>query len=361
MLKYNPKNERIKREYFILLTEALGRSKNTKDNVRQAIDRFETFTKYEDFRKFNKHIAMAFKRKFSEQKSKQSRELISKSTYTTTLRYLKDFFKWLRFKPGYKKIDIDHIEYLNPKESELQIARYRKIKKCPTLDQIKAVLASIMPKNEIEMRNRAIIAFTILTGMRDGAIASLKLKHIHLDQSLVTQQPDEVKTKFSKSINTFFFPVGDEIKDIVVDWVNYLYKEKQFNDDDPVFPRTKMTHNSNFEFMSDGIESYHWKNADPIRDIFKKAFSEAGIEYFNPHSFRKTLGRIGQKICKNAEEYKAWSQNLGHENVLTTLMSYGQVDDIRQGDIIKNLSMNDSTKSQEEMIREMYQNYKKKS
>ncbi|MFN5702503.1 MAG: site-specific integrase, partial [Gammaproteobacteria bacterium] len=38
------------------------------------------------------------------------------------------------------------------------------------------------------------------------------------------------------------------------------------------------------------------------------------------------------------EEFKAWSQNLGHEQVLTTFTSYGNVDLRRQGDIIKNLS-----------------------
>src|SRR5262249_55373820 len=32
------------------------------------------------------------------------------------------------------------------------------------------------------------------------------------------------------------------------------------------------------------------------------------------HSFRKTLVLLGGKICKSAEEYKAWSQNLGHED-----------------------------------------------
>jgi hypothetical protein len=30
---------------------------------------------------------------------------------------------------------------------------------------------------EIERRDRALIAFTILTGSRDGATSSLKLKH----------------------------------------------------------------------------------------------------------------------------------------------------------------------------------------
>jgi hypothetical protein len=56
------------------------------------------------------------------------------------------------------------------------------------------------------------------------------------------------------------------------------------------------------------------------------------LPYFNPHSFRKTLALLGQKVCKSPEEYKAWSQNLGHENVLTTFSSYGDVGRQRQAE-----------------------------
>jgi hypothetical protein len=40
---------------------------------------------------------------------------------------------------------------------------------------------------------------------------------------------------------------------------------------------------------------------------------------------------------KSPEEYKAWSQNLGHENVLTTFSSYGDVARHRQAEIIRAL------------------------
>src|SRR5688500_9237203 len=50
-----------------------------------------------------------------------------------------------------------------------------------------------------------------------------------------------------------------------------------------------------------------------------------GQHAVNPHSFRKTLALLGGQQCKTPEEYKAWSQNLGHEHVLTTFCSYGDV------------------------------------
>lgn len=47
--------------------------------------------------------------------------------------------------------------------------------------------------------------------------------------------------------------------------------------------------------------------------------------------------QLGETLCKSPEEFKAWSQNLGHEGVLTTFYSYGQVGTRRQGEIIRGL------------------------
>jgi integrase len=69
----------------------------------------------------------------------------------------------------------------------------------PTLEQIRHVIQTMPASTDIERRDRALVAFTILTGARDGAIASLKLKHIDIDQGRVDQDARQVKTKFSKS------------------------------------------------------------------------------------------------------------------------------------------------------------------
>jgi hypothetical protein len=61
------------------------------------------------------------------------------------------------------------------------------------------------------------------------------------------------------------------------------------------------------------------------------------LPYFNPHSFRKTLTQLGQQLCRTPEEFKAWSQNMAHESVMTTFSSYGQVSERRQAEIIRTL------------------------
>jgi integrase/recombinase XerD len=107
-------------------------------------------------------------------------------------------------------------------------------------------------------------------------------------------------------------------------------------------------------FFSDSIflisfsASIKWSNASPIRTIFREAFSAAILPYFNPHSFRNTLAILGEKVCRSAEEFKAWSQSLGHEKVLTTFCSYGAVSSSRQTEIFQKLK-----KPQEKSITEI--------
>ena len=60
---------------------------------------------------------------------------------------------------------------------------------------------------EVERRDRAVVAFALATGARDGAIASMNLKHVDLSEGTVLQDARDVRTKFSKTFTTAFFPI----------------------------------------------------------------------------------------------------------------------------------------------------------
>ncbi len=339
MPTHNADNERIKRKYFAYLKEARRHSEATVDAAAKALARFETYTKYRDFKAFHQEQAIAFKRHLAEQNGQRSREKLSKATLYATLTQLKRFFQWLAREPGYKsRIQYSDAEYFNLSGKDTRIATAQREQKAPTVEQVKHVLSTMPARTEIERRNRALIAFTLLTGARDSAIASMKLKHVDLTTNSVDQDAREVKTKFSKTFRTFFFPVGDEIRGIVADWVSYLRQQKLWGNDDPLFPATHVERGASLQFEVSGLERKHWSNATPIRRIFREAFAHAGLLYFNPHSFRNTLVRLGQDTCKSPEDFKAWSQNLGHEQVLTTFLSYGEVPCDRQGEIIRALA-----------------------
>ena len=341
MIKHNPNNERVKRKYFIFLKEAKRHNEATVDAVAKALSRFEEYGKYKDFKRFHFNQAVAFKNHLAVQKKRNSDKKLSKATINSTLSHLKRFFQWLSCQPGYKsRIPYSDADYFNLSEKDTRIANTSRLRKVPTLEQVKHVLEKMPTDSDIALRNRAIIAFTILTGARDNAIASLKIKHIDLDAGSIYQDAREVRTKFSKTFTTYFFPVGEDIRQIMVDWVDHLRKILLWGNDDPLFPTTKIVVGSKRLFEAQGLKRQHWSNANSIRSIFKEAFTEAELPYFNPHSFRNTLASLGEKICKTPEDFKAWSQNLGHEQVLTTFYSYGEVPEQRQSEIIQHLSQN---------------------
>lgn len=348
MAEYNPSNERIKRQYFVYLKEAKRHIEATVDAVAMALSRFEADTGFRDFKAFHIEQAIAFKKHLSEQNSKASGEKLSKATLHATLAHLKRFFQWLAGQPGYKsRLQYSNADYFNLSDKDTRVATARREKKFPTIEHVKHVIASMPDESEIKRRNRALVAFTLLTGARDSAIASMKLKHIDLVAGSVYQDAREVKTKFSKTFTTFFFPVGEEIRQIIADWVNYLRQVKLWGNDDPLFPATHMALNAARQFEATGLKRENWSSAASIRGIFREAFHTAGLPYFNPHSLRTTLGRFGETVCQTPEQFKAWSQNLGHEDVLTTFYSYGEVGSRRQGEIIRSLSKPEQTERPE--------------
>ena len=139
------------------------------------------------------------------------------------------------------------------------------------MEQIKHVIKDMPSATEIEQCNRALPAFTLLTGARDSAIASMKVKHVDMIGGSVNQDARDVKNKSSKTFSTFFFPVGDEILGIVGKWVEYLRNEKLSSNDDPLFPATKVALRPDRQFVAAGLLKKHWNSAAPIRTIFREA------------------------------------------------------------------------------------------
>jgi integrase/recombinase XerD len=339
MRTHSPENERIKRAYFTYLKEAKRLGEHSIDAAAAALSRFEQYTKHRDFKNFHLQQAVAFKRKLSEGISTRTGDHLSKRTLFGTLNALRAFFQWLAGQPGYRShLTYADAEYFALSEKETRVAKAVSQRPVPTLEQILHVLHSMPDGADIHLRNRALIAFTLLTGARDGAVASMKLKHVDVVEGKVVQDAPEVRTKFSKTFTTWFFPVGDDVRQIVVDWVAFLTSEKLFGPSDPLFPATQVVLDQNHCFQVGGLSRSHWSNASPIRAIFKEAFAGAGIPYANPHSFRNTLAQLGERVCRSPEEFKAWSQNIGHEQVLTTFSSYGQVGYERQAELIRRLA-----------------------
>ena len=92
-----------------------------------------------------------------------------------------------------------------------------------------------------------------------------------------------------------------------------------------MFPKTRIAVGQNRKFEAVGIERKPWSSASSAAKIFKQAFATAGLPPFSPHRVRDTIAELAKDHCRTPEDYKAWSQNMGHDDVLTTFNSYGSV------------------------------------
>ena len=337
MRKRNAKNERVKRRYIEWLEEAKSLSEHSTDPVLASILAFEQSTDYRDFAAFRIEQARRFKRLLTEARNERTAKPLSQATIRSRLMALKAFFQWLASQPGYRKIKYADAEYFNISANESRIATARRERPAPELEQVHQVIAAMPATTAIEKRDRALIAFAILTGARDDALASFSIKHVNLDQRLVHQDARDVRTKFRKSFTTWFFPVGGEAEEVTREWIEFLRKDCGFGLNDPLFPQTKMGLDAEGRFAPMGLLAKHWSDAGAIRRIFRTAFEAADLAYFHPHSFRTTLARLGLKLTSTEEEWSTWSLNLGHENVATTFKSYATVPTHRRAEVMRSL------------------------
>jgi site-specific recombinase XerC len=203
MATYNAENERTKRRYLMFLKDARRHGEASLDKVAAAIHRFEVYTRFRDFRSFRIEQATAFKRHLAEQVNAQTRQPLSKATLYSTLMALKNFFQWLAGQPGYRsRMSYADAEYFNLSEADTRTAKASIDREGPTLEQVLHVIGAMAHSTEIEKRDRAVVAFALLSGARDDAIASMKLKHVDLDAGRVDQDARDVRTKFRKTFQT---------------------------------------------------------------------------------------------------------------------------------------------------------------
>ena len=133
-----------------------------------------------------------------------------------------------------------------------------------------------------------------------------------------------MRTKNRKTITSNFFPVKNDFEQIVRDWIDFLRTEKLFGPDDPLFPATRVGLDAEGHFAAAGYTRDTGRT--PMRSgAFLRSLRSGRAVILHTHSFRKTLGNLGERLCSTPEAFKAWSQNLSHEHVLTTFTSYGAV------------------------------------
>ena len=77
----NPPNERIERAYFTYLKEAKRNGERSVDAVAKALNRFEVYTRFRDFKASHREQAISFKKHLANQQNGRTRELLSKASH----------------------------------------------------------------------------------------------------------------------------------------------------------------------------------------------------------------------------------------------------------------------------------------
>ena len=320
------------------MRDAKGQDEKSLDKVAAALLKFEESTNFKPFKKFHIDQAGKFKVYLDKARNPKTGKPLSHATTDAILRMVKAFFHWLAGQPGYKsRISYSDTEYFNNNAKDARVAHAQRDIPFPSMQQAAHAFQAMPEGSELERRDKALFAFLMLTGARDGAVASLRLKHINLFDGSVFQDARQVKTKNAKTFTTTFFQVGAAYLNCFENWVRFLRDEKLFGPEDALFPKPlRELRDGQFVFEKLSRETY--SSAAKFISIIRNAFAVVQLPEYTPHSFRKTLGHLMNERCKTLEEQKAWSMNLGHENLATTVSAYMPISPQRQAELINRMT-----------------------
>lgn len=338
MRKLNEQNERLKRDYLGYLKQAEGYDEATLDKVASSLLIFEEALGFKPFKTFHREWAETFKGHLEHRKNLRTGKPLGLSTRDGILRDVRGFFHWLASQQGFKsRISYTDVRYFNSNAKDARAAHAQRPKRYPSLTQCDHAFRLMPEATVIERRNKAMFALWVMTAARAGALASLRLKHVDLVENVIYQDGREVATKGAKTFETWFFPVDPMYRTAFDGWVSELIEKHMFGPGDALFPKQKVGVKDG-SFAATGLDHEPYASAQIVGQVIGDAFRSAGLHPFNPHSIRSTIAMLGDKVCNTMEERKAWSQNMGHDSLTTTVGAYMPVGRERQGELIKSLA-----------------------
>lgn len=336
MAKRIAENERVKRDYIFYLEETEGLDEQSTDKVLAAIRKFEDSTGYKPFTKFHIEQARRFKRDLERAKNPRTGKALTHATIDATLTLVRKFFAWLAGRNGYRSnFTYSDAGYFKNNRKSARIAHAQRDVPYPSIEAALHAFQAMPDGSGDKRRDKALFAFLMLTGARIGAVASLKLKHVNLEERHLRQDSREVATKAAKDIDTWFFPVNPEYLECFAAWLTYLKEQKFFGPEDALFPKALVGVKVGEGFANLGLSREGYSSTAKLNEIIRTAFANVQMPEYTPHSVRKTLFLFGSQVCESLEELKAWSLNLGHENLATSYNSYLPMSRERQREILK--------------------------
>ena len=337
MPKTTTSNVRMKHRYLDYVKHAKGRDEKTLDKIAAALSEFEAAVGGKDFKQFHRGWGERFKSHLGKARNQRTGSPLSPATIDATLAQVKGFVLWLADQPGFKsRVSYSDAEYFNNALKAARVAHAKRPIPYPTMEQALHAFQAMPEGDKYERRDKALFAFFMLTGARVGAASTLMLRHVNLFDGHVFQDPRDVATKNAKQIDTWFLPVDPLYRECFEQWITYLREVELFGDGDAVFPKIEVSY-TNGRFDRQGFARTGYASGTKLNGIIRAAFARVQLPEFTPHSFRKTLAIYGDNLCQTREQFKAWSMNLGHEHMATTIDSYIPVSREGQGELMRGM------------------------
>jgi excisionase family DNA binding protein len=95
-----------------------------------------------------------------------------------------------------------------------------------------------------------------------------------------------------------FFPVGELPLAIVREWIGFLKTEKNFGEDDPLFPASEVELHGMAQSATVGLSRRHWQTTTPIRRIFRAAFTRGFRTSIRIASGQPLLGWVRRFVAQ---------------------------------------------------------------
>ncbi|MCH2078869.1 MAG: hypothetical protein MK180_18675 [Rhodobacteraceae bacterium] len=197
----------LKRRYLDYLKEAEGKDEKSLDKVAADVSQLEGAVGQKDFKRFHREWGRKLKTHLEKARNKRTGKPLSPSTIDATLANVKAFIKWLAGQPGYKsRVSYSDAAYFNNSKKGARIAHTARPAPHPSIEQALHAFGAMPEGDRFEMRDKALFAFLILTGVRIGAAATLQLRHVNLCEGHILQDAREVATKKRKDDRHLVLP-----------------------------------------------------------------------------------------------------------------------------------------------------------
>ena len=345
MPKPNPENEVAKRAYLRWLENAHGRDEATVDQAAAALARFEAHNGRKDFKSFNPEQAISFKRHLAGQRTAAGKPL-AKATAYATLRHLKAFFEWLSREPGYKR----HVRFC--RRRLLQADRQRRPGGHRAATEPLPLAATDSPRVGRHANDNADPA------ARPGSGGADRLNwRARRGGGLAADAPPGPRSPRAGPGR----PRGGDRagQDLPHGLLSRRRRGRSYiarlgagtDHRPPVRPRRpavprhrRLAGRGRACSLPAGSTGGTGLTLTPSGASSRSRSRAPALPYFNPHSLRQTIMRLSYDLNLSPRELKAWSQNLGHESVHTSLTSYGRLPDEEQVEVLAAIDPNNRGK-----------------